>query len=84
MHCEPFAKHRPQMGCCLLHLTLEAAHASQEARSFGRRSLSDEVFGAEVGALTVGDDVGDVVVLLSSTIGSCHSLGCGVYDMVIV
>lgn len=82
MHCEPLAKHRPQMGCCLLHLTLEAAHASQEARSFGRRSLSDEVFGAEVGDLTVGVDVGGVDVLLSSTIGICHSLVCDVYDMV--
>jgi hypothetical protein len=81
MHCEPLAKHRPQMGCCLLHLTLEAAHASQEARSFGRRSLSED-FGAEVGDLIVGDDVGGVDVLLSSTIGICHSLVCAVYDMV--
>ena len=41
MHCEPLALQRVQMGCSLLHLTLEAAQASQEARSFGLRSAAD-------------------------------------------
>lgn len=72
MHCEPLAKHRPQMGCSLLHLTLDAAHASHEARSLGRRSLSD--FGAEVGDLTVGDEVG------GEEVGACHWLVCDVNE----
>jgi hypothetical protein len=53
MHCEPLAEHRAQIGCSLLHLTLEAAQASHEARSLGLRSLSDEDLGAEVGDVTV-------------------------------
>jgi hypothetical protein len=54
MHCEPLAEQRAQIGCSLLHLTLEAAQASHEARSLGLRSLSDEDLGAEVGDVTVG------------------------------
>jgi hypothetical protein len=53
MHCEPLAEQRAQIGCSLLHLTLEAAQASHEARSLGLRSLSDEDLGAEVGDVTV-------------------------------
>lgn len=32
------AAQRAQMGCCLLHLTFDAAQASHEARSLGFRS----------------------------------------------
>jgi uncharacterized protein YunC (DUF1805 family) len=77
MHCEPFAEHRPQMGCSLLHLTLEAAQASHEARSFGLRSLSEDL-GAEVGDLMIEADKVGVEVGLPSTIGDCH---CAVCDM---
>jgi hypothetical protein len=80
MHCEPLAKHLAQIGCSLLHLTFEAAQASQEARSLGLRSLSDEDFGAgaEVGDLIEGADVIGVEELLSSTIGACHCAVCDV------
>jgi hypothetical protein len=72
MHCEPLAEQRAQIGCSLLHLTLEAAQASQEARSFGLRSLSEEDLGAEVGdVMDMGDMVG-IDVGLSSTIDDCH------------
>ena len=64
MHCEPVAEQRWQIGCSLLHLTLEAAQASHEARSLGRRSLSalDEDVGAEV-----GDGMGGVAMVVVST-----------------
>jgi hypothetical protein len=84
MHCEPLAKHRPQMGCSLLHLTLEAAQASHEARSLGLRSLSDEDLGAEVGDLVVAVDMDGVEVGLWSTNGDCHCVVCDVYDMIVV
>lgn len=56
MHCEPLALQRAQMGCSLLHLTLEAAQASQEARSLGLRSAADlgvvvAVRGVDVGGM---------------------------------
>lgn len=62
MHCEPFAEQRWQIGWSLLHLTLEAAQASHEARSLGRRSLSalDEDVGAEVGDAMGGVEMGVV------------------------
>jgi hypothetical protein len=84
MHCEPFAEHRPQMGCSLLHLTLEAAQASHEARSFGLRSLSEDLgaevddLGAEVGDLMIEVDKVGVEVGLPSTIGDCHCAVCNV------
>jgi hypothetical protein len=84
MHCEPLAKHRPQMGCSLLHLTLEAAQASHEARSLGLRSLSDEDLGAEVGDLVAVVDMEDVQAGLLSTNGDCHCVVCDVYDMIAV
>ena len=80
MHCEPLAEHRAQMGCSLLHLTFEAAHASHEARSLGLRSLSAD-FGAEVGDLIEGADVAGVDLLLSSTIDACHCAVCEENDM---
>lgn len=52
------------MGWALLHLTFEAAQASQEARSFGLRSLSDLDLRAEVGTeagTEVGAEVGTEV-----------------------
>jgi hypothetical protein len=78
MHCEPLAKHRPQMGCSLLHLTLEAAQASHEARSFGLRSLFNEDLGAEVGDLITEIRKDGVEVGLPSTTGDCHCAVCGV------
>jgi hypothetical protein len=53
MHWEPLAEQRAQVGWSLLHLTLEAAQASQEARSFGRRSRSGVILGTAVGDGTV-------------------------------
>jgi hypothetical protein len=70
MHCEPLAEHRWQIGWSLLHLTLEAAQASHEARSLGRRSRSalEEDVGAEVGNRIGGVDMG-----LSNLAGDdCH------------
>jgi hypothetical protein len=64
-------------------LTFEAAQASQEARSLGLRSLSED-FGAEVGDLIEGADVIGEDVLLSSTIGACHCAVCDVYDIVVL
>jgi hypothetical protein len=83
MHCEPLVEHRPQIGCSLLHLTFEAAQASQEARSFGLRSLSDldlgaEVgteVGAEVGALSEVRGIGGLEIGCSSCIDGCHGAG---------
>ena len=49
MHWEPLAEHRWQVGCSLLHLTLEAAQASHEARSFGLRSRSVVILETELG-----------------------------------
>jgi hypothetical protein len=52
-------------------LTLEAAQASQEARSLGRRSLSalDEDVGAEVGDGMGGVEMG----VVSTRVGAgCH------------
>ena len=62
MHCEPLAEQRWQIGWSLLHLTLEAAQASHEARSLGRRSRSalDEDVGAEVGDAMGGVEMGVV------------------------
>jgi len=82
MHCEPFAEHLWQFGWSLLHLTFEAAHASHEARSFGRRSLSTfEDLGAEV-----GEGTADVEIGASSTVGAgCHCCGvCGMKDIVAI
>jgi len=63
MHCEPLAEQRAQMGCCLLHLTLEAAQASHEARSLGLRSCCALVVSLveDLGA-EVGEGMGDVEV----------------------
>jgi hypothetical protein len=62
------------MGWALLHLTFEAAQASQEARSFGLRSLSDLDLGAEVGTEAgpeVGPEVGpDVVAEAGAEVGA--------------
>lgn len=77
MHGEPLTEQRAQMGCSLLHLTLEAAHASHEARSLSLFCLSTEdSFGAEGGRDMRGVDVGP-----SSTIGLCHCEVDGVKDM---
>ena len=79
MHCEPLVEQRAQIGCSLLHLTLEAAHASHEARSLGLFCLSKEDdFGAEVGEDMIGVDVGP-----SSTIGLCQCEVDGVKDIVV-
>jgi hypothetical protein len=66
------------MGCSLLHLTLEAAQASHEARSFGLRSLFNEDLGAEVGGLITEIRKDGVEVGLPSTTGDCHCAVCGV------
>jgi hypothetical protein len=78
-HCEPLALQRAQIGCSLLHLTLEAAHASHEARSLGLRSVFDlgadvgidrrGVAGAEVGRPWVSD--------------GCHSGVCDLKSIVL-
>lgn len=78
MHCEPLALHRAQMGCSLLHLTLEAAQASHEARSFGLRSLAD--FGVVVAGR--GVEVGGMGWLGVS--GGCHSGVCCLNSMVFI
>ena len=73
MHCEPLAEQRWQIGWSLLHFTLEAAQASHDARSLGRRSLS--AFVEEVGA-EVGDRMGGVESGVSKVVAvGCH---CGV------
>lgn len=55
MHGEPLVAQRWQIGCSLLHLTLEAAQASHEARSFGFLSgTAFEGWGAEVGEVIGG------------------------------
>jgi hypothetical protein len=77
MHCEPLAEQRVQVGCSLLHLTLEAAQASHEARSLGLRSLSADDLGAEVGDLMLSVDmVVGVDVGVSSWICDCHCAVC--------
>jgi hypothetical protein len=65
-------KQRPQIGCSLLHLTLDAAQASQEARSFGLRSLSDVDLGADVGDVRVGVVMVGVDAWLSMLMGDAH------------
>jgi len=77
MHCEPLALHRVQIGCSLLHFTLEAAQASQEARSLGLRSLADlgDVLvwrGVEVGMGWLGVS------------GGCHSGVCCLNSIVAI
>jgi hypothetical protein len=72
MHCEPLAKQRAQMGCSLLHLTLDAAQASQEARNLGLRSLSDADLGADVGDVRVGVVIVGVDAWLSTDMGDAH------------
>lgn len=79
MHCEPFAEQRAQIGCSLLHLTLEAAQASHEARSFGFLSgvegLEDPE-GTEVGESIGGEGEGP------RGKACCHSGLGGVKDIV--
>jgi hypothetical protein len=77
-HCEPLAEQRTHIGCVFEHLTLEAAHASHEALSFGLRSCDflggvegDDV-GADVGA-DVGETIGGVVIPRPTVKGECHS-----------
>ena len=61
------------MGWSLLHLTFEAAQASHEARSLGRRSRS--AFEEDVGA-DVGDRMTGVEVGVSNLVGDgCHCWG---------
>ena len=77
MHGDPFAEQRVQIGCSLLHLTFEAAHASHEARSLGLFCLSDEDdFGAEIGEDMTGADVWP-----SGTMELCHCEVDGVKDI---
>ena len=83
MHCEPLTEHLAHIGRSLLHLTFEAAQASQEARSLGLRSLSEVDLGAEVGDLMVGVVMAGVDVGLSRTIGECHCAGCVIEDIMI-
>jgi hypothetical protein len=56
----------------LLHLTLDAAQASHEARSFGLRSLSDADLGADVGEVRVGVVIVGVDASLSTDMGDAH------------
>lgn len=77
-HCMPLAEHLVQIGRFLLHLTFEAAQASQEARSLSLRSLLDVGLGAEVGVASVGVDLLRIGVELWRVIGDCHCVGCAV------
>lgn len=55
------------MGCSLLHLTLEAAQESHEARSLGFRSgTALEGWGAEIGEMVGGVVEGPIAN------GECH------------
>ena len=66
------------MGCSLLHLTLEAAHISHEARSFSFRSLfADDDLGTEV-----GEDMVEAVLDPVEPEGECHCKDSGVVDIV--
>jgi hypothetical protein len=67
-HCISLVAHRRQTGCSLLHLTLEAAQASQEARSLGLRSgTALDGLGTEV-----GESIGGAEVAMGGN-GACHS-----------
>jgi hypothetical protein len=67
-----------QVGWFLLHLTFDAAQASQEARSLGLRSLLDVGLGAEVGDVSIGVDLLGIGVELWRVMGDCHCVGCAV------
>ena len=75
MHSEPLAEHRWQIGWSLLHLTFDAAQASHDARSLGRRSRS--AFLVDEGA-EVGDCMASVEVGASNLVGDCCHWGSSV------
>jgi hypothetical protein len=79
-HCEPLAVQRAHIGCSLLHFTLDAAHASQLARSFRRSGTAFDGRGADVGeGLFV--KLAEVGVEQGGS-GACHSWAKGVKDIV--
>lgn len=78
MHWEPLALQRAQMGCSLLHLTLEAAQASQEALSLGLRSVAD------LGVVVAGRGVDVGGMGWDGVSGGCHSGVCCLNSMVFI